>query len=204
MRLTTLAACVWLACGAAWAEDCSAGREQALALGYDDFDSDRTVGWRAVADKQGCFAAAADLLEAYRRAHAEDVSEQDQRSLRWHEGQMRAADEQRDAAIALFESTRRGDPSVHIRADDLYLDATLAFLRQDRAALERARAELASLPEPEGFHAAVERARERYGDAFADSITWPSNLGVVDGFLNCFDRPYAEAYGGACRGLAAQ
>lgn len=196
MRFAAAFLMSWLACAAAArAEDCAYDREAALTLSYEAFDLESSVaGWRALADREGCLAAAADLIAAYRAAHAADVDERNQRSLRWHEGQMRAAAGQYDAAIVLFESTRHGLDHPMLRADDLYLDATLAFLRRDRVALDSARAELATLPEPQGFREAVEQARQRYGDAFADSIVWPSNLDVVDGFRNCFDRPYAEAY----------
>jgi hypothetical protein len=33
----------------------------------------------------------------------------------------------------------------------------------------------------------------------AMKVRWPPNLDVVDGFLNCFDKSYDEAYGAACR-----
>jgi hypothetical protein len=30
-------------------------------------------------------------------------------------------------------------------------------------------------------------------------VSWPPNLDVVDGLSACFNLPYAEAYGAACR-----
>lgn len=52
------------------------------------------------------------------------------------------------------------------------------------------RAELAGLPKATWFEAAAARAMAQHGL----TVTWPPNLDVVEGFIACFDRPYAEAY----------
>lgn len=195
MRFIIATAFAWMAgCGLVSAEDCAHDPAAMLALNVRTFDQDRTTGWRSLADREGCKAAAADLIAAYRDANAGSLSQQEQRSLRWHEGQMRAAAGQTEAAISLFETTRRGGMGPYDRVMDLYLDATLAFLRRDRTALEQARADLVAVPQPDSFAAAVERTRTMYGDEAANAMRWPSNLDFVDGFLTCFDRPYSEAY----------
>ena len=73
-----------------------------------------------------------------------------------------------------------------------YVDASVAFLRQDREALLAARARLVALPVPEYFARAAERYRANYPDL--PPLSWPLNLNKVDGFIACFDRPYREAY----------
>jgi hypothetical protein len=185
------------------APQCQHDRQALLALTPQAFDADLEGGWRPLADREGCLIVAADLIAAYRAAHA-DLSDQRAERLRWHEAQLRAAAGETDAAIALFATTYRQGDTIYVRANNLYSDATLAFLRRDRAALERARAELAALPKPDGFEEAVENARRQYGEDFARGITWPNNLDVIDGFIACFDKPYREAYRSECRRRSAR
>ena len=65
----------------------------------------------------------------------------------------------------------------------------------DRKTLEANRAELASLPMPDGMAEALANFKEKYPGRPAPE--WPLNLGVVDGLIRCLGKPYAEAY--ACR-----
>ncbi len=74
----------------------------------------------------------------------------------------------------------------------LVILASVAFLRQDRPALEAAYARLMSLPVPDYFTRAAERYAVNYPDL--PPLTWPLNRDKVEGFLACFDRPYREAY----------
>lgn len=74
-----------------------------------------------------------------------------------------------------------------------YVNASIAFLERDLAALRAARVRLADLPVPSDF-AALD------GSAVRHDPVWPLNLDVVDGLLACFGKPYEEAYGTAeCR-----
>lgn len=159
-----------------------------LVLPLEEFDQSEQ-GWRSL-DDGGCEATAAEAIARYRELNAAALEGRD-RTLLWHEGQLRAAAGQIEAAIPLLLA-RRDEES---EADQAYVDATVAFLRQDRAALLAARDRLAALPEPDGFAAAVERFRQNYPDY--PPPTWPTNLNVVDGLIACFGRPYGEAYG--CR-----
>lgn len=197
---------VWLAAvavaaigGGAWAEAGAAGacghdREALLALDVRTFDKTRGAGWRLVGNRRGCEAAAADLIRDYRLANAGKLVEgpvDDLRGLLRHESQLRAAAGQEEAAVRLREHARYGGD----RPDQLYDDATIAFLKKDRAKLQAARAELAGLPKPAWFEAAAASATAQHGL----TVTWPPNLDVVDGLIACFDRPYAEAYSLSCR-----
>lgn len=200
---------VWLATvavaaigGAAWAEvgpagaeaTCGHDRDALMALDVRAFDKTRGAGWRLVGNRRGCEAAAADLIRDYRLANAGKLVEgsaDDLRGLLRHESQLRAAAGQVEAAIRLREHARYGgDPP-----DQLYDEATIAFLRKDRAKLGAVRAELAALPKPAWFEEAAARAMAQHGL----TVTWPPNLDAVDGFIACFDRPYAEAYSLSCR-----
>jgi len=169
-------------------DPCQVDRRASLALGQDAFDQDMNGGWRALAERPGCEGAAADLVRDYRA-----LSEARIHILYWHEGQLRANIGQYPEAIRLMEQSRKPEDRFGWNP---YVDATVAFLRGDRAALVAARDRLAALPRPPGFEDRVMAGGFRR--------TWPLNLMVVDGLVRCFGRPYHEAYGSpACRNPAA-
>ncbi|HEV7228837.1 hypothetical protein [Brevundimonas sp.] len=169
---------------------CPEPSAEMMALGLHEFDQTE-VGWRSL-DEEGCEAIVADVIARYRTLNAQALVGQDIGTLDWHEGQLRAAASQTDRAIDIMTRSREveGDPAIQ-----LYIDATLAFLRQDRPALIEARARLVALPMPDGYAQAIERFKRTYPDL--PPPVWPLNLDVVDGLIACFDKPYAEAY--ACR-----
>jgi hypothetical protein len=74
---------------------------------------------------------------------------------------------------------------------NLYVDASIAFLKRERPALLAARESLARLPKPPGF-----APRDPNGRPLP--IDWPMNLNVVDGFVACFGKSYREAYSPPC------
>jgi hypothetical protein len=156
-----------------------------LALPLEDFDQG-DAGWRSL-DAEGCEAVVADAMVRYRELNREVLAGEDTSTLIWHEGQLRAAG-QTDAAIALMLQGR-DDESDAIQP---YVDASIAFLRQDRPALEAAYARLIAMPAPDYFT----RAAERYAATYPDlpPLSWPLNRDKVEGFIACFDRPYREAY----------
>lgn len=162
-----------------------------LALDEHAFNSTPDMGWRVLGNTPGCEGVAADLIATYRQEHP---GIENQVSLLHHEAQMRAASGQTEAAISLLRDVRALESTPEMLA---YRDAEIAFLGNDHSSLLAARERLASLPEPEGFAAAVERFRNSYPNF--PPPRWPTNLDVVDGLIACFGRPYAEAYGLACR-----
>jgi len=152
-----------------------------ISLGFEAFDQDMTGGWRALSGQPGCETKAADVIREYRLKHASQL-----RILFWHEGQLRAEAGDAAAAVALMEQSRTAGRDVI--GWNAYVDATIAFLSSNRAALGRARARLAAWPRPTGDEWTIEP-----GD------TWPPNLNVVDGFIACFGKSYHVAYRDACR-----
>ena len=70
---------------------------------------------------------------------------------------------------------------------NLYVDGSIAFLRRDRAAFDRAHAALAALPRPADFD-------PRGPDGKPIAIRWPMNISVLDAFARCWDKSYKVAY----------
>jgi hypothetical protein len=161
------------------AASCVPDRAALLALDMAKFDQDLDGGWRVVAKRNGCLNAAADLIRDYHAALSEKSF-----LLYWHEGQARAINGDYAAAEPLFEM------SYNTQNDtigwNLYVDATLAFIRRDKAALTKAWFALANLPPPANVQL------DQNGNSPADS--WPPNLDVVEDLLACFDQQYTEAY----------
>lgn len=147
-----------------------------LALGIHAFDQDMNGGWRPLAAREGCAGEAAELIRKYR-----EFVENRTRILYWHEGQLRARIGETERAIELFDRSRRRNSDEY--GWNHYVDATIAFLRRDRSALEAARARLARSTIPEW-----ERSRPN---------PQPMNMHVVDRLITCFGRTYQEAYGAA-------
>jgi hypothetical protein len=162
---------------------CIFNRAELLALDEYSFDQDMNRGWRAVARHEECTEIAADLIRDYRETRGLKST-----ILYWHEGQLRAIAGSTDEAIRLFEKSRR---TFDVFGWNLYVDASIAFLKHDKPALLAAREALARLPRPEGFD-----PRDEKGNVI--NTSWPLNLSFVDGFITCFDREYKEAYGN-CR-----
>jgi hypothetical protein len=152
---------------------CIFDRAELLALDEHSFDQDMNGGWRAVARHEECTEVAADLIRDYRETRGLTST-----ILYWHEGQLRAIAGSTDEAIRLFEKSRR---VFDLFGWNLYVDASIAFLKRDKPALLAAREALARLPRPEGFKDLV-------------GVSWPPNLSVVDRFVTCFGRSYKEAY----------
>lgn len=183
---------------------CSYDRDALLSLDEQAFDQDLSGGgggWRKIANLPGCERAAAELIGAYRAKHGHSSS-----ALMWHEGQLWAEANEYERAIPLLEGSKRKE------AEDLigwnhYVDATVAFLRNDRAGLGRAREALSEVPHtPASGFPPVEdgyieiAARE---GQLPFRMRWPPNLEVVDGLVECFGKSYGEAYGSpSCRASA--
>ena len=206
MKFSVIAAIAILSAGAAEAQppqksaaECGADNlGKYMNMSHKEFDQTLDQGWREIGDKEGCERAAADLIAKYR----DEKLAQEIAGLDWHEAQLRASAGDIPAALLLFrrnlEFRKKVAPQLGDYADVIYAEATIAFLERDRPKLETKRAELAALPKPDWFDAVAADFAKRFPDSRA-SMTWPSNLNVVDGFIACFDKPYHEAYAFACQ-----
>ena len=179
---------------------CAYDKRAMLALSEDAFDQDLSNGgggWRKIGNISGCEFAAAELISVYRGKHPSSSS-----TLAWHEGQMLASAGTSARAIPLLESAKK-DPTKDGAGWNHYVDATIAFLRNDKTELVLARGRLAAVPYPASSD--LPALKEGYieflgqGGQPAMRVRWPPNIDVVDGFVACFGKPYNEAYGSSCR-----
>ncbi|MEM7706148.1 MAG: hypothetical protein AAF358_11375 [Pseudomonadota bacterium] len=152
-----------------------------LSLNQRDFDQDPNIGWRQLYQQPGCRTAAANLIRAYINANGEEGI-----MMTFHEGQMRAMGGDTQPAIALLERTYTPANKPDRYGWNYYVDATIAFLRRDKARLRNARAQLTAVPRPENFDPV-----DSFGKPI--EIRWPPNLNVVDGLLKCFEHSYDYA-----------
>lgn len=150
-----------------------------MSLSERAFDQDLAGGWRKIAAIPGCEAAAADLIKQYRAQNSGGSH-----MLTWHEGQLRSRIGEVEQATRLFSLSRVETDSS---GWNHYVDATIAFLNRDRQALVAARARLIAVPKIGEL-----QFRDPAGNIV--QLPWPPNLNVVDGLLDCFGRPYWEAY----------
>lgn len=149
-----------------------------LDLGFDAFDQDMKGGWRALSDKSGCEKKAADIIRDYRVKYQAMMP-----LLYWHEAQIRANIGENSEAISLMQKSYQpgfGDQTGW----NQYVDATIAFLRGDKAAFLEARNRLDHLKKPEDW--------PRDGE-------WPQNGSVVEGLWKCFGKSYKIAYDIDCQ-----
>jgi hypothetical protein len=201
MIAAVVVAMLLIATSRAWAADsCAYDHAAMLALDEEAFDQDLANGgggWRALAGKPGCELAAADLLAAYRAKHAAASP-----VLAWHEGQMRATAGQYDRAIPLLELDRK-PVGQDVAGWNYYVDATVAFLRRNMAALLKAHEQLAAVPYAKA--SGLPPLKNGYFElpsAPGQPVTrmrWPPNIEVVEGLIACFNEPYSQAYDLVCR-----
>lgn len=182
-------------------KSCSYDRKRILGLEEGQFDQDSAGGWRELSSRPGCDLIAADLIRDYRKEHGMESG-----LLYWHEAQLRAVAGHSKEAVSLMKLARK--PVKEDRAGwNLYVDATIAFLRRDRVALRQARSKLASVPPPIGEN--IPPVVNGFMEVEMDNgpltkIRWPPNIDVVEGLENCFDKPYVVAYETECRKTANQ
>ncbi|NIJ35504.1 hypothetical protein FHR22_000153 [Sphingopyxis panaciterrae] len=201
--LIALGVCAALAPAASRAEPqgsgpCAYDREAMLRLDRNSFDQDDELGWRKLGNRAECRTVAADLIALYIEAHRDELARVWQiPSFKWHEATTRAFAGDRARAIALMHQSLKPEAgprefegwTAYALPWNDYVKATIAFLERDAEALAKARERLAASPVPDDF------SKTDISAATGIAASWPPNLGVVDGLIACFDRPYLEAYG---------
>ena len=175
--LLSLVVGIGLVAGAPSAPKCSVDTKAILALDIEAFDQSEK-GWRNLAAKPGCDREAAELIETYRGKVEQFVP-----LLYWHQGQILASIGENESAVALMEKARR---SATLQVGDGwndYVDATIAFLKNDPAGLAAAEKRLGARPRPADWPAGRE---------------WPMNFKIVQSLGRCVGKPYSEAYAPDC------
>lgn len=163
--------------------DCSYDLDAMLALDQQAFDQDMDGGWRPLGQRDGCEAAAAELIREWRHAKRAHGS-----ILYWHEGQMRAFAGQTEQAIALFQLTYKPPEEDADFGWNHYVSGSIAFLTRDRERLGRSIEALRTVPEPEDTSFTTP-------DGVVIQMDWPPNLNVLEAFDHCWEKTYREAYG---------
>lgn len=142
----------------------------AIKLPYREFDQSE-AGWRKLGN---CFSEASMLLGRYVRKQESEL-----RGVRWHLAQTLAMSGENERAAEEALKSLEPDEARHPTFSwNTYALATVAFLRQDRAAFD---------VQYEAHRIATEKHPENR-----------TNLDVLTGLANCFGKPYREAYGN-CR-----
>ena len=176
------------------AGSCTYDRSAMLSLDYDAFDQDLRNGgrgWRKLANRPGCERAAANLIRAYRETNSSHEP-----LLYWHEGQLRAIAGQYLQAISLFKRTKVGEQEDW----NAYVDATVAFLLNDKPALVAARQRLLAVEPPADQALTADGFIEVFDNAGRRRLfRWPPNIEVVDQLLGCLGQPYRNLYTSACQ-----
>ena len=148
-------------------------------LTFQQFDQDGVTRstWRAL-DLAGCHALAAEAADDY-LANGPAQTEGHKSDILFHEAQSLAYNGDRIVAARLVAAAIPPGRGRHGELDwTAYLTGTWAFLAKDRATLD----------------AAARKMAAELGDSNA------LDGGILKGLLQCFDKPYAEAYV-ACRPL---
>ncbi len=147
--------------------------ESLLALPTAKFDQDQSGGWRPYS-QNGCYLQGAMLIDAYVADKPAKMTETDHRNLSFHAGQLYAKAGLKKIAVRRIMLSLSLHEDANSELDwNTYVLATIAFLQGDRRELTHQRAQLSA-------------AKPTLGNKI--------NLGVVDGLVSCFDKPYDEAY----------
>lgn len=164
---------------------CAYDEAEMLAMDPWDFDQGND-GWRRLDEHEECYEVAADLIRTYYENYeGENPLE---RTMKWHEGEIRGEIGQSDAAKALFKQAENPDGDAY--GWNYYVRSLVAFLEDDYEALMYNREKLAQLPKPDDLPPL------RDPDGNEVERPWPPNLHIVDNFVACYGRSFAEAYSG--------
>ncbi|WP_417491645.1 hypothetical protein [Maricaulis sp.] len=150
-----------------------------LAMSYEQFDQTMGEGWRSLEENAECQAIAGNLIADYLLYSHAPLEAYNVRVLRFHAGQMFAFAGETDRALAFFQASYGAPYGEGDRLNwNSYVDATIAFLQQDRETLEAAHARLLQQT------------------PFENGMI--PNLNVADGFLACYGEGYPKAYSAEC------
>tara|TARA_R110000744_G_scaffold145205_7_gene257723 strand:+ start:23200 stop:23763 length:564 start_codon:yes stop_codon:yes gene_type:complete len=150
-----------------------------LAMECQAFDQTMGEGWRPLGEDDGCQSVAGNLIADYLLYSHAPLETYQVRVLRFHAGQMFAFAGETGRALDFFRASYGAPYGPGDRLDwNSYVDATIAFLGDDRETLDAAYARL--LLQTPFENGAI------------------PNLNVGDGFLACYGEGYRKAYSAEC------
>jgi hypothetical protein len=137
-----------------------------------------------------CPGAVADRLHDFRERAAADLAgrPQDRYNLTWHEARFAARADQYERAADLFRALLAEDDRARGDQPRSFVEAQIAFVTRDSAALQAARTQLAA-----------DIARPPFTSSRGGAFIGGALLTSVDGLVACFNRPYQEADSSTCR-----
>lgn len=177
---------------------CEYNLSKMMSLSQDEFDQAPGKGWRAIAGRNNCDLAAADLISDYIKNH-KITSE----LLYWHEGQLHAFSGDYNGAISIMLHSYKN--AKHDETGwNYYVDATISFLKHDKSKFEKYKNKLSEVPPAAGLPMPTNGFIElKSATGSKMKMAWPINIDVLNGLDKCFDKPYTVAYGGVCRSLGS-
>src|SRR5262249_25437135 len=110
--------------------------EALLSTPYEDFDQSASgeLSWRLIMNA-GCYQTAVSVIEAYMKKNSATLSDENKRNLNFHAGQVLAYGGFDSKSSPYFEHARGGSDAEW----NAYVDATLAFIHNEKAQFEKAR-----------------------------------------------------------------
>jgi hypothetical protein len=154
-----------------------------LSLNFAEFDQS-SGGWRILAD-WGCYRGAAAVIRRYVAAGGAALTPPERAILYFHLAQMLASTGDRTAALSALGLSQRASAqqSKRFASWDVYVQGTIAFLRQDRRSL---------------IDAITGLEKTAAGQAGTAKLVTELNLATLRGLRDCFVKDYSVAYSSEC------
>ncbi|MCA0131704.1 hypothetical protein [Winogradskyella alexanderae] len=109
-----------------------------MELSFYEFDQNMDGGWRYYSNKED-FESATTLIKLYLEKH-QDIESAKRGIISFHCGQMLALLDKNEEAIPYMEASKMKENDV--MNWDVYVDATIAFLKKERETFDKKKAEL--------------------------------------------------------------
>lgn len=168
--------------------------ERLLTMEIEAFDSSE-LGWRKIATRKDCEAAAANVIKLY-ILFSFPSPPLDIKILRWHAGQLLASSEKKEEALLYFRATYDSEKGrIFALMWNEYVSGTIAFIKNDGKKLETARNNLRDLILSEE---GKEWRRKHHSASIASDAEFlavDSNYKILDNMHVCFRKlKYKDIY----------
>ena len=141
-----------------------------MGLSFDEFDQNMEGGWRLYANRMD-FDSATQLIKLYLDKHP-DLKSNEREVMSFHCGQMLALMDKNLDAIPYMEASKKKNEDV--MQWNIYVDATIAFLKKDKEAFSLKIKELEEksiMPEDQNRNLMLlKRLEESFDKTYADAL----------------------------------